>query len=162
MPEMLLERRISDRAFVGHYVAGAVVGFIIAIVCFMTAMWPLIPLALVPVAGVFVYARLMRAATIYRLYSDRLEVETGILARKIENVELFRVRDVGLRQGLFGRMADFGDIYVHSTDSSTPDVHVRAIDGPKEFYQHVRQVVSESRAQHRTMIVEEGRPMLEE
>ena len=162
MADLILERRISDRAFVGHYLGGVVAGLIIAVVCFVTVMWPLMPLALLPVAGVFVYAKVMRAGSAYRLYPDRMEVESGILARRIENVELFRVRDVGLRQGLFGRMADFGDVYLHSTDSSTPGLHIRAVDAPKELYQQLRQLVSESRALHRTMIVEEGRPMLEE
>lgn len=154
MMEPILERRISNRAFTGQYllawVAGGALGTGLALI-----MPPLFLLCLLPPAGVFVYARLAQAGSRYRLFPDRMEVESGIISRKIENVELFRVRDVGLRQGLLGRMANYGDIYLHSTDSSTPDLHLRSVDAPKEVYEEIRALVSESRAQHRTMIVEQ-------
>jgi membrane protein YdbS with pleckstrin-like domain len=156
MPELLIERRMSDRAFIGNYVTAIVLGVLIAAICFATTFLIVAPLALLPLAVVFVSSRLARLNSCYRLFPDRLEVESGILNRKIENVELFRVRDVGLRQGLLGRLANVGDVYVHSTDSSTPDLHVKGVDNPSEFYQQMRQLVSDSRAQHRTMIVEEG------
>jgi membrane protein YdbS with pleckstrin-like domain len=160
MPSQLAERRISDRAFAGHYAGAALLGIAIAVGLFLV-MAPLLPLALLPAAGVFAWSRLVRAGTSYRLFPDRLEVESGILNRKIENIQLFRVRDVGLRQGLVGKMADFGDIYLHSTDSSTPDMHIRAIDAPRDFYEQLRELVSTSRAQNRTLILEEGGSMPE-
>lgn len=154
-PGMMAERRISGKAFLGHYFVAILAGLGIAVICFLS-MPALAPLALLPFAGVWVYAWLSQRSNHYRLFPERIEVERGILSRSIENIELFRVRDVGLRQGFFGRMADFGDIYVHSTDSSTPDVHIAGIDAPREFYQTVRDAVGSSRAQHRTLIVEGG------
>lgn len=161
MAEPVVERRISEKAFVGHYAAAGVAGLVLAAVLFMVPGWGfLAPLGILPVAAVWGYGRLMRASSCYRLYPDRLEVESGVLSRGIDNLELFRVRDVGLRQGFFGRMAGFGDVHVHSTDASTPTLLLRGIDSPKEFYQHLRQLVSESRAQNRTLIVEEGEPVI--
>lgn len=157
----LLERRISDRAFFGHYTLAVVAGAAIAAVLFATDAAPLAPLGLLPLAGVFVHSRLVRISSSYRLFADRMEVESGILSRRIENVELFRVRDVGLRQGFLGRLFNFGDVYLHSTDSSTPDLHVRAVDSPRELYEQVRALISTSRAQNRTLIVEEGQPFPE-
>jgi membrane protein YdbS with pleckstrin-like domain len=161
--DLLAERRISDKAFVGHYLAAGLIGLILAVVLFfIPGMGLFAPVGLLlPLAGVFVYSRLMRMSSCYRLFPDRLEIDSGILSRKIENVELFRVRDVGLRQGFIGRMADFGDIYLHSTDSSTPDLHVRAVDAPKELYQQLRELVSESRAKSRTLIMEESHSLPE-
>jgi len=152
----ILERRISDRAFVGHYFAALAVGSIIATGCFAAGAGVFSPVGILAVVIVFLYSRLARASTTYRLFPDRIEIESGLLSRKIENVELYRVRDVGLRQSIYGRIGGFGDVYIHSTDSSTPDVHVRSIDAPQEFYQEVRQLVSRSRAGSRTMILEES------
>lgn len=157
----ILERRISDRAFVAHYFASIAVGSIVATACFAAGAGAFSPLSILAVVGVFLYSRLVRLGTAYRLFPDRLEIESGLISRKIENVELFRVRDVGLRQSIYGRIGGFGDVYVHSTDSSTPDLHVRAIDAPQEFYQQLRQLVSRSRAGSRTMIMEEGVPFPE-
>lgn len=150
----IADRRISDRAFLGHYALAVALGLAIAVGLFLTGQGLFAPAALLPFAGVWVYAYLSRLSHHYRLFDDRIEVESGIISRRIENIELFRVRDVGLSQGLLGKMANFGDIYIHSTDSSTPDVHVTAIDDPRHFYQVVRDAVGRSRAQHKTMIVE--------
>jgi uncharacterized membrane protein YdbT with pleckstrin-like domain len=154
--EPILERHISDRAFVGHYFAALAVGSVVATGCFAAGAGVFSPLGILAVVGVFLYSRVARAGTTYRLFAERIEIESGLLSRKIENVELYRVRDVGLRQSIAGRIGGFGDVYIHSTDSSTPALHVRAIDAPQEFYQEVRQLVSRSRAGSRTMIVEEG------
>lgn len=159
---LVQERRISNKAFIGHYIAAAALGAVVAAVCFVTGLGVFSPVGLLlPLVVVALWAKLARMGDCYRLYEDRLEIESGILTRRFENVELFRIRDVGLRQGLFGRMADFGDVYVHSTDSSTPAMHIRGVDGPKDFYQDLRQRVSESRAAHRTMIIEEGHAITE-
>jgi uncharacterized membrane protein YdbT with pleckstrin-like domain len=140
----------------GQYVVAGIAGLVIAGICFMTPLPWLAPLGLLPLAWVFVLSRLSRIGNSYRLYGDRIEMESGIVGRKIENIELFRIRDVGLRQGLFGRLGDYGDVYVHSTDSSTPDLHLKGIDSPREFYQEVRARITASRAQGRTMIMEQG------
>ena len=161
MAEVISEHRISDRAFVAAYGAAAVAGLVILLATFLLAQPLLAILTPLPALGVFIYSRLARVGSSYRLYPDRLEIESGILARKIENVELFRVRDVGLRQGLVGRMLNFGDIYIHSTDSSTPDMHVRAIDAPKDLYLQIRELVSSHRSLNRTLIVEEGHALPE-
>lgn len=162
MPELILERRISNKAFMGHYVGAIAIGVVIAALTFATGFGLFAPAGILPVLGVAAWAYLSRLGDCYRLYEDRIEVESGIISRRIENVELFRVRDVTLQQGLFGRMADFGDVHVQSTDSTTPALHVRGVDSPKAFYQELRQRVSESRAAHRTMIIEEGRDIAEQ
>jgi len=152
-------RRISDRSFLGRYVVAFLLGVVVATILFVVGLGLFSPLAGIPLVCVFLQSRLARVSTEYRLFPDRIEVESGILSRRIENIELFRVRDVGLQQGLFGRIGNFGDVHVHSTDASTPDVHVRAIDSPKEFYQEVRRLVTASRGQTRTMIVEDDMPI---
>lgn len=153
---MLSERRMSPRAFVGMYLLWGLVGIILAGVAFGTGFLWLAPVGLIPPIGAVIYARIIQASCVYRLFPERMEVESGIVSRKIENVELFRVRDVGLRQGFLGLLTRVGDVYLHSTDSSTPDLHVKGIDAPKDFYQEVREAIAASRSQARTMIVEEG------
>lgn len=157
--EPISTRRISDRAFVGQYVVAFTLGVAAAAAAFALGFGLFSPVGALPVLWVFAQSRLMRLGTEYRLFPDRIEVESGIVSRRIENIELFRVRDVGLRQGPFGKMSNFGDVLIHSSDASTPDVLVRAIDAPKEFYQEVRRLVTASRAQNRTMLVEDDMPL---
>jgi uncharacterized membrane protein YdbT with pleckstrin-like domain len=161
MAEPVMVRRISPKAFLGQQVLAVLGGIVLAVILFSVGLGAWSPVAVLPILGVVAWAYIIRISDSYRLFEDRLELESGIVSRKIENVELFRIRDVGLRQGLVGRMLDIGDVYVHSTDSSTPDVHVRGIDDPREFYQILRDQVTASRAQNRTMIVEGTGPIAE-
>ena len=162
MSDLILERRKSSKAFIGPYILAVLGGIVLAVIAFMIPHGGAFsPIGILPLLVVLAWSYLARISEVYRLYMDRLEIESGILARKIENVELFRIRDVGMRQGLLGRMGNFGDVYVHSTDSTTPLMHIRGIDMPQELYQQLRQRVTESRAHTRTMIVEQGREVAE-
>lgn len=142
MSDQIQERHISFKAFIGPMIAAILFGAAVIVIRLMMGkgiflLWTLV--AMLPVIVTLIYAQVSRISTAYRLFPDRLEVVSGILSRRIENVDLFRVRDVGMKQGLLGRMLNFGDLYLHSTDSSTPDLHIQGIDAPEDFYQQLRQ-----------------------
>jgi len=101
-----------------------------------------------------VYVKLQVLNTLYRVYGDRVEIESGILTKKIENVALFRIRDIGLKQGFLGRILNFGDISLASTDASAPQMVIRGVDQPRELYESLRELISQSKAEHKTMIIE--------
>ncbi len=54
----------------------------------------------------------------YRLTDQRLIMETGILGRRIDEIELFRIKDSRLHQSFLQRLVGLGDIEVSSTDAS--------------------------------------------
>jgi uncharacterized membrane protein YdbT with pleckstrin-like domain len=89
------------------------------------------------------------------VFDDSLEVESGLLARRIDNLQLFRVRDLGLRQSLFGRILGVGDVSITSTDRSSPHLRLRGVADPREVYQTLRDLVARSQATRRTVIMEE-------
>lgn len=57
--------------------------------------------------------------TRYSLYQDRFLVNRGFLTRHQEELRLYRIKDVVLRQSLLQRLFGLGTLTVHSTDSST-------------------------------------------
>lgn len=109
----------------------------------------------VPLALALLYAWLVNVYTEYRVYPDSIELEAGLIARRIMNLQLFRVRDLGLRQSILGRMVGVGDVLVTSTDQSTPRLLLRGVDGPRAVYDTLRELVARSQATRRTLIVEE-------
>jgi len=84
-------------------------------------------------------------------------VESGVISRRIENIQLFRVRDLGLAQSVVNRLAGVGDIIVTSTDQSAPHYRLRGVQDPREVYDRLRELVAKSQATRRTMIVEQER-----
>jgi uncharacterized membrane protein YdbT with pleckstrin-like domain len=96
--------------------------------------------------------------TEYRLYDPFLEVESGILSRRVDQIQLFRVRDLAFHQSILNRLMDVGTVSLSSTDESLPHLEMRGISGPRAVYRQLQDAVSRSRATQRTMIVESDRP----
>ena len=160
--EPLVRIRPSLRSFAGLYVVlGLVwVGIWWLGATFDTGVRPLVIAVAGPVPLLIgiAYSWLVRLGAEYRLYADSLEIETGLVSRSIDNLQLFRVRDLGLRQSLIGRLLGVGDVNVTSTDQSTPHLTIRGVAGPRALYDTLRERVAESQATRRTMIVEEEPP----
>lgn len=74
----------------------------------------------------------------YRITDQRLFVTTGLIARKTDELELFRIKDVKLDQGFFERLLRFGTITVLSTDDTTPEVRLAGIANPEETKERLR------------------------
>jgi uncharacterized membrane protein YdbT with pleckstrin-like domain len=160
--DFILQTRLSLKSFAGLYFVLAVLAVAIwwAGWMFDTGFSPLVIVAagLVPLLLGIGYTWLVKIGIEYRLYQDSLEVESGLVSRNIENLQLFRVRDLKLRQSLLGRLFGVGDVMLTSTDQSTPHLTVRGVENPRAVYETLRELVARSQATRRTMIVEEEPP----
>ena len=162
MESPVLQRHTSLKSFWGLYAVLGAIGALIWVVGFsskgISVSRPTAFLAgLVPILVGLLYSWLVRFSTEYRLFPDSLEVESGVISRRIENIQLFRVRDLGLAQSVVNRLAGVGDIIVTSTDQSAPHYRLRGVQDPREVYDRLRELVATSQATRRTMIVEQER-----
>lgn len=91
-------------------------------------------LLLLPVVGLglilLARAWYLVASTRYRLTTQRLFAQTGLIAKHLEEVELFRVKDVTLRQGVLDRLLGVGTVTVLSTDDTAPELELAGIRDP--------------------------------
>ena len=161
-PEPLSRSRPSLRSFAGLYV---VLGAVCVAIWWLGARFDtgLSPLVIavagpIPLLLGIAYSWLVRLGAEYRLYPDSLEIQSGLISRSVDNLQFFRVRDLGLRQSLLGRLLGVGDVTVTSTDQSTPHLTIRGVVGPRALYDALREGVAGSQATRRTMIVEEEPP----
>ena len=92
-----------------------------------------------------------RRAVRYRLTPQRLEVERGILGRRFESVELWRVRDIVLEQTFMERLRGVGRITVLSTDQVEPELLVGPVASAKPIYELLRDSVAAARKQARVL-----------
>jgi membrane protein YdbS with pleckstrin-like domain len=77
----------------------------------------------------------------YRLTTQRLFIREGILTRTLSEVELVRVDDVTVRQGLIQRLFGVGDVLLASTDRSSGAIEILGIDRPIEVKEMIRATV---------------------
>ena len=97
-------------------------------------------LLLVFVIGIFLLIRAWYrvSSTRYRLTTQRLFVQTGLIAKKLEEVELFRVKDVTLHQGILQRLLGVGNVVVLSSDDTTPRLELAGISNPIDVKEQIR------------------------
>jgi uncharacterized membrane protein YdbT with pleckstrin-like domain len=94
--------------------------------------------ALVPSVGVLLLAIITlglwliarwwaRGATLYRLTTRRIVVETGVLSKRLEQIDLYRIADYTVDRPFGQRLLGTGNLLLRTFDKSTPELSVREI-----------------------------------
>ena len=95
------------------------------------AGWGTLLLFPVGVGLVIALVRWLRAlASSYEITDQRLIIRRGLLMKTVDEIELYRIKDVRLDYSLLNQMADIGTITVTSTDRTTGDTPIVLRDIP--------------------------------
>lgn len=119
-------------------------GLVLAVVLlvFTSGILSLLGLLLSCVGGGFVLAAWLRVISVsYRVDTFRVEVERGILRKHIDNVELWRVKDIQFRQSLVQRVLGLGDVVLVTSDALNPSITLRGVREPRALYGALRDAV---------------------
>ena len=74
----------------------------------------------------------------YRLTTQRLFVQRGLLAKRSDELELYRVKDVVVEQGILPRVLGYGTITVLANDDTTPQMDLVRISSPTKIKEIIR------------------------
>ena len=87
--------------------------------------------------------------TTYTLTSQRLRITAGILSKKVDELELFRVRDYTMEQPFLLRLVGLGNLTLITSDATTPTLVMRAIPGIESVREKLRTAVQTERDRKR-------------
>jgi membrane protein YdbS with pleckstrin-like domain len=123
----------SPKAMYGLWIAAAVATIVglIAVGLWQnnTLGWSIFGVAVLLVwGGLLLSLAYRRMAVRYRLTTQRLFHEKGILRRVTDRIETIDIDDVTYEQGLVERMVGVGTIHVSSSDRTTPELVMPGID----------------------------------
>ncbi|MFA7241905.1 MAG: PH domain-containing protein [Sulfuricellaceae bacterium] len=90
----------------------------------------------------------------YELTSQRLKVHSGVLSKKTDELELYRVKDTQFDQPFILRLFGLGNIVIVSSDSTTQVSSIRAIKDAPELRDQIRNLVESRREQKRVRVAE--------
>jgi len=144
----------SWKAWYSHYMlagALAVVGVAGGIALYVTQpdykLAGLIGGAVLVVASLvlFVTVELKRRATKYRLTSRTIDVEEGVLSRRIETLQLWRVRDVTFEQSLTQRMLGVATVRVVAHDDTSPQLLLGGLQDGRRVFEELKVAVDQAR-----------------
>lgn len=92
--------------------------------------------------------------TKYAMSEDRLFLETGLLNLALDEIILYRVRDIGLSRKLGQRIFGVGSVLIHSTDKSLPYLELKNIKNPTAVKEMIHKQVEEMKIARRIRIGE--------
>lgn len=75
----------------------------------------------------------------YTLTNQRLIIEKlGVASSNKQEINLIRINDVSYKQGLKGKVLGIGNVTIHSTDPSTPEIIIKQIKEPERIKESIR------------------------
>ena len=90
----------------------------------------------------------------YKLTDQRLVITSGVLSRKNEQIELFRVKDIDWEEPFFQRLFNLGRLTIRSTDHTDPIATLNAISGGERVVETFRAAVTQLRLKNRVGVIE--------
>jgi len=127
------------------------------------AGWGTLALCLVGIGLVIVLIKwIENLGTTYEISEDRLILRKGIFVKSIDEVELYRVKDVRLDFTLIAQWANIGTITVTSSDETTRDAPlvIRDVDNANKRREALRRLVEAARDKRRVRELDVGHDSL--
>lgn len=94
--------------------------------------------------------------TSYELTTQRLRIRSGILNRRLDEMELYRVKDYAMEQPLMLRIVGLGNLTIYTSDTTNPQVAVRAIPQVEQVREQLRAAVQTERDRKRVREMDVG------
>jgi uncharacterized membrane protein YdbT with pleckstrin-like domain len=131
--DIIWEGRPTWRAWSGRWIAG----------------WILLPVlvGIYLLVSVWIRTRSRR----WKLTSRRIEIESGLFSKRVDTIELWRVRDVEFYQSLFDRMSGVSNINVTAHDGGIPALDIRGLPADRSIYDRLMNAVMQARQQRGVM-----------
>ena len=83
--------------------------------------------------------------TTYSLNAECLNITSGLVGKRGESIELYRVKDVTVKKGLKQRARGVGDVQIVSSDQSAPRITLESVPDPDTVAALIRQLSSAAR-----------------
>jgi uncharacterized membrane protein YdbT with pleckstrin-like domain len=100
------------------------------------ALYVVIPLAVM--ALFFVGVNLYRRSMQFRVSNTVIELERGLLSKRIDVLQLWRVRDVRYKQTVSDRLLGIAHIEVYAQDATTPHLEIVGMPASRELFEQLR------------------------
>lgn len=82
----------------------------------------------------------------YILSKEVLTLQTGILNIRVDNLELYRVKDISIHKSLIYRFFGLADIVLYTADVSNPTIKLLAIKDYEKLFDNLRENIESTRS----------------
>jgi uncharacterized membrane protein YdbT with pleckstrin-like domain len=127
----------------GPFSAGLIflIGFASAGSFYLSIAWAGVLLPL----GYMTWRYLRVRCQVFELTTQRLRITTGVINQKIDEIELYRVKDTLMVRSWWMRLTGLSSISLQTSDRSQPTLVIPAIAGGSELREELRKQVEAQR-----------------
>jgi membrane protein YdbS with pleckstrin-like domain len=100
------------------------------------------------------YLHLRRKSRRYRITDRTIDYEAGILGKRVETLQLWRVQDLDFRQSLLERMLGVATIRVLTRDVTDPEILLRGLPASRAIFDRLKDACELARQQRVVGVVE--------
>ncbi len=95
---------------------------------------------LIIVAGIvyWVFKWLNWKNIVYHVTNDRIEFEHGIFSKSVQNLDMWRIRDVALNQSFVQGIFKLGRVHIELSDQDMPAIEIGPIKGARDLYNKIK------------------------
>lgn len=105
-------------------------------------------IGLAAIAAFFLLIKIIRLrAVCYEITADRIEWSRGIVSRKFDKLDMFRVVDLKLRRSLFDCIVGIGTVTLITTDKTDPEFVFEKMRKPRQLYDVIKKASLEAARQ---------------
>ena len=142
---MLYEGNPSWKAFLGHYLAAGVITLLVIAIGLRiesdAAAMTKFLLIIIPLGAgaVFLFGlHVWRRSIKFRVSSTVIEYERGVLSKRIDVIQLWRVKDVVYKQSLVDRVLSIAHIQVVTSDATNPNFDIVGMPASRKLFEQLR------------------------
>ena len=101
--------------------------------------------------GIFVWRWFENLASKYELTEERLIIRKGIIAKSVDEIEMYRIKDVRINFSIINQLVGLGTISISSSDETTRngDLVIRDLEGAQARREQLRRLVDTARQKRR-------------
>lgn len=102
------------------------------------------------------WSYLRHISTRYKISRRRVEFQSGVITRRLDSLELWRVLDVRYEQSVLDRIFDNAKITLIGTDQTHPSLLLYGLPGHRALFEKLRDAVQFARTSNRPMELAPG------
>ena len=101
--------------------------------------------------GIFLWRWLENLASKFEITEERLVIRRGIIAKSVDEIELYRIKDVRINFSIINQIAGIGTISISSSDETTRDgdLVIRDVERAQARREDLRRLVDTARQKRR-------------
>ena len=115
----------------------------------------IVGIGLIVVVALILLIRVIRLKmTYYEVTSERVEWSRGILDRRVDNLDMFRVIDLKMRRSIFDCIFGIGTVGLITTDKTDPEFVFEKVTRPRRLYDIIKKASLDADRQNRVVHLE--------